>query len=206
MSSEFAMQHIVGDIAEYLGIKDIEDRDYYDVDYGAEKIRFRVANGDKQESTCQLNLRPVSGPGEGREFEFHIAADDPKKLDRGEYNSTPPLISVDWARKNRVEIDYEKDQMFYKDDPSKIYKLTRNHCGILMIPLTPQAVEKQRIAQRHMNNAMQADVDLYTAAVENFENRANSSEAPAMTASEATAKRAEDNQPESRRKLRADDK
>jgi hypothetical protein len=96
--------------------------------------------------------------------------------------------------------------MIYKDDPSKIYKLTRNHCGILMLPLTPQAVERQRIAQRHMNHAMQADVDLYTAAVENFENRVNSSEAPAMTASEATAKHAEDNQPESRRKLRADDK
>ena len=96
---------------------------------------------------------------------------------------------------------YEKDQMIFKDDLSKIHKLPRNHCGLLMIPLTPQAVEATRVAME--NSACQADVDFYASAVEKLDGAPRSFDANAVTAAESTVPGdVEDSGPVSKRTLR----
>jgi hypothetical protein len=184
------------DIAQHLGLEGGDHGEHVDVDHDAEPHRFRFANGDRQESSCQINLRPIDGPCEGRELEFHVTRDAGEKL-----NTTPPLVPINWARKHRVIVDYEKDQMVYKDNPTQIYKLPRNHCGLLMVPLTPQAVEMTRVAMD--SSAYKLDQDLYVSVVENLDAEPRSTEAGAMTAAESTASSAvEDSLSRSQRKLR----
>ena len=57
-------------------------------------------------------------------------------------NETSPLFSIDDQRRHRMVVDYETNQVMFKDRPKEWHTLPTTKKGLLMIPLTKEACDR----------------------------------------------------------------
>ena len=55
-------------------------------------------------------------------------------------NDTAPLFSISDMCERRMVIDYEEDSAMFTDNPNKWYKLPTSKKGLMMSPITNEAI------------------------------------------------------------------
>ena len=61
-------------------------------------------------------------------------------IDRAD-NETSPLFSIDDQRRHRMVVDYEENNVMFKDQPNQWHELPVTKKGLMMIPLTKEACD-----------------------------------------------------------------
>ncbi len=77
----------------------------------------------------------TAGPLKGKTINMHL-------IDRSE-NETSPSFSIDDQRRHRMVVDYEENKVMFKDRPEEWHTLPTTKKGLMMIPLTKEACERQ---------------------------------------------------------------
>ena len=98
--------------------------------------RFRFGDGGSGSAGKKLIQPITSGNLQGHAVDFHL-------IDK-EGNETLPLYPISETRKNRRVVDYEENQVRFKDKPEIWHELpsTGGEKCLILIPLTKEAVEK----------------------------------------------------------------
>ncbi len=96
---------------------------------------FRFADGRTNAAQNMIEQPITAGLLEGKTINMHL-------IDR-EGNETSPLFSIDDQRRHRMVVDYEENKVMFKDRPDEWHTLPTTKKGLMMIPLTKEACERQ---------------------------------------------------------------
>ena len=98
--------------------------------------RFRFGDGSTDSAGKKVTQPITSGILKGQEIDFHL-------IDKAG-NETLPLYPISEMRKTRMVVDYEENKVMFKDNPNVWHELptTGGDRGLMLIPLTKEAVEK----------------------------------------------------------------
>ena len=96
---------------------------------------FRFADGSTSEVQNMVEQPITAGLLQGKTIRMHL-------IDcHG--NETSPLFSIDDQRRYRMVVDYEENKVMFKDKPDTWHTLPTTKKGLMMIPLTKEACERQ---------------------------------------------------------------
>jgi len=110
----------------------------YSTDISPSGMGFGTANG-RTRAKFQANLRtPANGPMQGKPYAVQVVP--------GDNNDCPILVGMDFLTSNRAVIDCEQGLLLHKDNPDKIFKLSRAKNGLLMVPLTQAKIAQSTVA------------------------------------------------------------
>ena len=98
------------------------------------QCRFRFANGTGNPASVNVTQPITAGLLEGSQIDLHVV-DQPGNL-------TPPLFSIEDMRKHRLVVDFEENAVSFKDRPGVWHSLPCTQKGLLLMPLTEEAVQR----------------------------------------------------------------
>ena len=96
---------------------------------------FRFADGRTNEAQNMIEQPITAGLLKGKTINMHL-------IDRSG-NETSPLFSIDDQRRHRMVVDYEENKVMFKDKPEEWHTLPTTKKGLMMIPLTKEACDRQ---------------------------------------------------------------
>ena len=99
----------------------------------SEKV-FKLGDGHSEPASATIHQPVTAGLLKGQTLDLHL-------IDK-KGNDTLPLFPISEMRKRKMVIDYENDSVCFKDHPSKWHKLPTTKKGLLLLPLTEEAVDR----------------------------------------------------------------
>ena len=98
--------------------------------------RFRFGDGSSDSASNKVTQPVTAGILKGHNLDFHL-------IDK-KGNETLPLYPISEMRKSKMVVDYEQNMVMFKDQPGVWHQLptTGGERGLILIPLTQEAVEK----------------------------------------------------------------
>ncbi len=96
---------------------------------------FRFADGRTNAAQNMVEQPITAGLLTGKTINMHL-------IDRTG-NETSPLFSIDDQRRHRMVVDYEENKVMFKDNPEQWHTLPTTKKGLMMIPLTKEACDRQ---------------------------------------------------------------
>ena len=107
--------------------------------------RFRFGDGSFDSAANKVTQPITAGILKGHSLDFHL-------IDK-EGNETLPLYPISEMRKSRMVVDYEENKVMFKNNPKVWHQLptTGGERGLMLIPLTREAVEKYPPEQHQAN-------------------------------------------------------
>ena len=96
--------------------------------------RFRFGDGGSTVVGKYMRQPVIAGILNGQTLDFHI-------IDKAE-NDTLPLFPISEMRRQRMVIDLEDNSISFKDKPDLWHKLPTADRGVLLLPITREAVQR----------------------------------------------------------------
>ena len=132
-----AMEEVQEDMMEYGDIAEVDD--YSDpfkiTEAQPSESKFSYANDATAKAGIEVGIPVHDGLLEVDRVNFHVV-DIPG-------NTTPALLGMNWLKKNRCIIDFDKGRIMFKDDPDhRWHKLPQSDKGMLLMSLTRAAVAR----------------------------------------------------------------
>jgi len=103
--------------------------------------RFRFGDGGGHDASLALSQPITAGILKGEHVDFHL-------IDK-EGNETKPLLPISEMRKHKMVVDFELNKINFKNQPGVWHTLPTTNRGLLLVPLTQEAVERYHTQDNH---------------------------------------------------------
>jgi len=101
--------------------------------------RFRFGDGGGHEATLSFTQPITAGILKGEHVDFHL-------IDK-EGNETKPLLPISEMRRHKMVVDFELNKINFKTQPGVWHTMPTTNRGLLLVPLTQEAVDRYQHPQ-----------------------------------------------------------
>ena len=95
---------------------------------------FRLGDGHAEKASVTIRQPVTAGLLQGQTLDLHC-------IDK-KGNDTLPLFPISEMRRLGMIVDFEQSSISFKSQPGKWHKMPTTSKGLMLIPLTKEAVEK----------------------------------------------------------------